>query len=590
MQTDEARHGKLYRANQLPRLIVEIILAVVVSEIVVMLVLPLFTSGFGSKFEPIIDAVLLSALSGPLILWRSLVALDKFESSTSPKRMENVESVGEGANQRSVDSTKASSGPIKYLVGVLVVGTLVFSIILNSMLERIRVGGPIYASILEQKEFIADILPPPEYIVESYLIVLQIVNKNHRHEIEVLEAKLNKLNREFEERQLYWSERLDNDRIRDLILVESSVPARDFFKIATQKILPLAKEGEYETAAAIISSEADRYYLKHRAAIDELTVLSRAKALTIENSAIMEMRSGFAPMVVVIGLIALGTIVAILLWTLARHFYVSTAQLEDRVAFRTLQVEHANREIRELMDSVEQGFLRVDCMGCIGSKYSKAVIGLLGDIPESKKFADLLARHHPATAEWFAMGLDDVFAGILPLELTLDQLPKQIESNSRYMSLQYVPVFESGELTHLVVVVSDITADVEREKLEVENREFLAIIDRVASDQVAFLEFFGEAETLINKLRDRPSEVNDDTQRDLHTLKGNAAVFGLVRVSKACHSIEDYIAENNEFPSSNLWTELFQAWSSTRGNLRRLMADTEVKVTLGDEEYSSVLL
>ena len=274
----------------------------------------------------------------------------------------------------------------------------------------------------------------------------------------------------------------------------------------------------------------------------------------------------------------------------ARHFYDITANLENRVALRTSQVEVANREIRELLDSVEQGFLRVDCMGSIGSKYSKAVHGLLGAIPQSNKFADLLSRHDQNTAEWFEIGLDDVFAGILPLELTLDQLPKQIKSDTRYMSLQYAPVFNCGELTHIVVVVSDITANVEREKLEMESREFLAIIDRIAADQFVFLEFFAEAEALINKLRNRPSEVNEDIQRDLHTLKGNAAVFGLVRVSDACHAIEDHIVENNELPPSNLWTELFQAWASTRGNLRRLMADTEVKVTLGDEEYSSVLL
>ncbi len=158
------------------------------------------------------------------------------------------------------------------------------------------------------------------------------------------------------------------------------------------------------------------------------------------------------------------------------------------------------------------------------------------------------------------------------------------------MSLQYVPLFENGELTHIVVVVSDITANVEREKLEAENREFMAIIDRITSDQVAFLEFFAEAESLVGKLRQRNDTVTDELLRDIHTLKGNTSMFGLTRVSKACHAIEDYISENNELPASQLWTELFQAWASTRGKLRRLITDTEIKVTLGDDEYSSILL
>ena len=281
---------------------------------------------------------------------------------------------------------------------------------------------------------------------------------------------------------------------------------------------------------------------------------------------------------------------AVAISIVARQFYDSTAQLEKRVAMRTVEVEFANREIRELLDSVQQGFLKLDCFGQIGSKHSRAVADLLGDIPASNLFTDMLARHDRGAAEWFQMGLDDVFAGIMPLELTLEQLPKQLKSNSRYLSLEYAPIFSSGELTHVVVVVSDITAVVEREKLEVESREFMAIIDRIAADQVAFLEFFEEAESLINKLRERTPAVNDEIKRDLHTLKGNSAIFGLVRITQACHAIEDYIAENNELPASNLWTELFQAWASTRGNLRRLMSDTEIKVTLGDDEYSAVLL
>ena len=274
---------------------------------------------------------------------------------------------------------------------------------------------------------------------------------------------------------------------------------------------------------------------------------------------------------------------------LARHFFDSTIQLEQRVALRTEEVELANYEIRELLDSVQQGFLKLDCFGRIGSKYSKAVVEMLGEIPASNLFMDLLSGHDKPAAEWFEIGLVEVFAGIMPLELTLKQLPKQIKSDSRFLSLEYTPIIEAGELAFIVVVVSDITALVEREKIEVQSRELMAIIDRIADDKVAFLKFFAEAESLVSRIKDRTA-VNDEIKRDIHTLKGNAAIFGLVRIPNACHAIEDYINENNEIPQSNLWTELDQAWSSVRDKIRRLIADTEIKVTLGDDEYSSVLL
>ncbi len=241
--------------------------------------------------------------------------------------------------------------------------------------------------------------------------------------------------------------------------------------------------------------------------------------------------------------------------------------MESKLAIESqaIELEHANGDIHQLLDSAGQGFLKLDCHGCIGNRHSKAVIDMLGEIPVSRRFVELLGRHDQDVANWFEFGWNEVFAGIMPIELTLDQLPKQIQSEAICMSLQYVPLFESGELTHIVVVVSDITASVEREKLEAENREFMAIIDRITSDQVAFLEFFAEAESLVGKLRQRNDTVTDELLRDIHTLKGNTSIFGLGRVSKACHAIEDYISENNELPASQLWTELFQAWASDTG-------------------------
>ena len=45
--------------------------------------------------------------------------------------------------------------------------TVVFSG--HAALSELKVGGPVYSRIVLGKDLIADILPPPEYILESYL-------------------------------------------------------------------------------------------------------------------------------------------------------------------------------------------------------------------------------------------------------------------------------------------------------------------------------------------------------------------------------------------------------------------------------------
>ena len=44
------------------------------------------------------------------------------------------------------------------------------------MIHKVRVNGPLYHDIVTDKDLIADILPPPQYIIESYLVALQIAN------------------------------------------------------------------------------------------------------------------------------------------------------------------------------------------------------------------------------------------------------------------------------------------------------------------------------------------------------------------------------------------------------------------------------
>lgn len=36
-------------------------------------------------------------------------------------------------------------------------------------IHELKVGGPIYDRIVQGKDIVADVLPPPEYIVEAYL-------------------------------------------------------------------------------------------------------------------------------------------------------------------------------------------------------------------------------------------------------------------------------------------------------------------------------------------------------------------------------------------------------------------------------------
>lgn len=62
---------------------------------------------------------------------------------------------------------------IIFLAAVSAIGLLILSITAFSVIGKVKVNGPVYRQIVQNKDLVADILPPPEYIIEPYLVALQ---------------------------------------------------------------------------------------------------------------------------------------------------------------------------------------------------------------------------------------------------------------------------------------------------------------------------------------------------------------------------------------------------------------------------------
>lgn len=275
---------------------------------------------------------------------------------------------------------------------------------------------------------------------------------------------------------------------------------------------------------------------------------------------------------------------------IARSFFDNVIGLEKIVALRTAEVLQKSDEMKRVLDSVEQGILTVDSDGRMSEERSSALQVLMGETPDSGLFHDMVRQFDETAADWIEMGLEDVFADIMPVETTIDQLPSRFIANGQFLEISYTPVYEDKQLVSLAVMVSDITVVVEREKLEAENREMMVMIDGISKDKAGFLEFMEEAENLVVALREESRDDRVLLNRRVHTLKGNSAIFGLNRVAEACHDLENEIEELGEVPEGRLWTELFGCWASARGKLRRLVAEETPEITIDDREFSALLL
>lgn len=170
------------------------------------------------------------------------------------------------------------------VAGVLTIFLLV-GVITRGAIERTKVKGPYYDQIITAKDLIADILPPPAYILESYLKVIQLVMSTDVGERDAHAKDLARLKDEFEARQAYWHAHLPEGQMRQLLLESCAEPARHFFTLVESELLPLVRDGKAEEARTLLLGNVRVAYEQHRDAITALVTEANTFALEAENTA-----------------------------------------------------------------------------------------------------------------------------------------------------------------------------------------------------------------------------------------------------------------------------------------------------------------
>jgi HPt (histidine-containing phosphotransfer) domain-containing protein len=244
------------------------------------------------------------------------------------------------------------------------------------------------------------------------------------------------------------------------------------------------------------------------------------------------------------------------------------AELVRRIEDRTRELARRNRSARMVLDTVNEGLLRVARDGTVLEERSAAVDRWFGPFPAGTPFADHIARFDPRFADSFRLGHEALLEGTLPEALCLDQLPRQLRAGERQLTVSYLPVGETAAQEGLLLVIVDVTDQRQLAHQEAEQRERLAIFQGFASDRVGLLALFDEVDRLLEQIAqgDRATQ-----QRLLHTIKGNTSLAGLAVMAQLCHAAETELEEGPAGPSSV--GAVRQRWQELRGTLRALVAD-----------------
>lgn len=154
------------------------------------------------------------------------------------------------------------------LLTVITLGFLILGGAFYKTLQDVKVNGPIYQKIVLGKDLVADILPPPEYIIESYLTVLQLAVAKPK-DVQALASRLAKLHEEYDQRHAYWLEQTVEQNIKTAITESSFVPVQRFYQFVEQDFIPAVIAGDQSRMSQVLA-EIEKAYLEHRSVIDQV--------------------------------------------------------------------------------------------------------------------------------------------------------------------------------------------------------------------------------------------------------------------------------------------------------------------------------
>lgn len=242
-------------------------------------------------------------------------------------------------------------------------------------------------------------------------------------------------------------------------------------------------------------------------------------------------------------------------------------------------VEEKMRQVRDILENIEQGLFIVNFDGSISPEYSKAANTIMGVDDVSKASLDEIF-HMPATNmedwnDWFqlvearhrAMRWDKLSKLAPVVEMELDG---PTESEKRFVRVSYQKVYnKQGELSKIMALAQDITEARRIEKIVAEEKErheneVKTILGLVNNLPEVIHDFLQDLERRLGELRSNidaiqaealrareqypdgpklaiPEESIALVFRDLHTIKGNAGTYGFESLTRSAHQAEEIL-------------------------------------------------
>ncbi len=320
------------------------------------------------------------------------------------------------------------AGQMLALVGVFLVVFIAYSAYAWRTIDAVRVNGPIYKEIVQGKDLIADVLPPPAYIIESYLLCLQMLDETDQGRINTLAERGSRLRVDFDNRHQYWQRTLATGQLRDVFTGTSYRPAVEFFELRDGQYIPALRAGDRKRAREVLA-DMHRRYEAHRLAVDQVVAMTNKANADYEAAA--DERIGRDLTLLLIMALAVVALVVVLAWYSAREAgriserIALAADVAARVANGDLTAEVPKSEARDETGKLINAIGRMtENLRELVAKAKQASVEIMSSATE---FA-ASSRQQEATVQSFTASTNQIASAARQISGTSADLQHTVES------------------------------------------------------------------------------------------------------------------------------------------------------------------
>lgn len=163
---------------------------------------------------------------------------------------------------------------------VIVMGLASSITLQNYTLSQLKVNGPVYDGIIEGKDLVADILPPPLYLVEAYMLASEAVLDPRKAEL--ASSKIALLESDYQTRRKYWEASHLPASLKQKLAEDVLIKGDAFWKVYRERFSQPTAFGK--AAGPAILELGDKFWI-HDAAVRELVEMANAHLAAEESRA-----------------------------------------------------------------------------------------------------------------------------------------------------------------------------------------------------------------------------------------------------------------------------------------------------------------